>query len=309
MVVWNVGFPSQLRFARIAGDGEILDPGGILVAPIDLTDGWVTAACTEAMCMVVWERDFDIRGARISLAGTVIDATPLDLGRGISPRVTAMDSGFMVSAGQSYVVPEMGRPLLAELPSSAGLGSWDVRWDGQHFVMAWSQQLGEQILLHVGQFDRQGRALGEPTLLATLDRSVFVDVAHDGNQSIVTWWPWLLTKTDRISAARYTDDGTLLDPGGVDVVLDPSMSPLRRVVDGTNGRFLVVEQVEATMVPDRGFRLAARWATIEGSNPAADDGAGAGCGCRSQAGDSGAFGVGAIAVLMLRRRRRLNRRN
>ena len=113
LAVWNDPESGDVRAARIDSNATVLDASGVTLArtgvdvfvPIDV-------ACTATTCLAVWtDPSFNAHAARIGLDGTLIDATPLALGTGLTPRVAASDSAFLVlDGGGGVLVPNKARP-------------------------------------------------------------------------------------------------------------------------------------------------------------------------------------------------------
>jgi hypothetical protein len=307
LVAWHES--RELRAARISASGEVLDPGGFLIsAEVGVARSYPLAlACTIETCLLLWEDDgFNIRGIRVDMGGRVVDLDPIDFGRGISARVAAGEGSFLVSSsgGRSYLLPEeRGQPVPIQLPATLGLGSWDIDWDGQHYLMAWSHGESSNRSIRAIHVDASGQTIGEPILVANVPgSSVFVEVAHDGSHSIVTWWVWAPDTLDRISAARISRNGVVLDPGGVEIILGAEASGRRRIADGTNGAFLVVQEVTTSATPDRGTRIGAWSIEIAGGGiDPTEDGPQAGCGCQ---GGGGGRGLPVLALAWFLRRAR-----
>jgi hypothetical protein len=301
LVAWDDS-PGRLHAARVDGSGQVLDPGGFIVfdnTTLDDNGSSLVMGCVDTTCLVVWaDQSFNIRGVRVGLDGTVLDSTPLALGSGLSPRVTASNGTFLVTGGNPVMVPETGAPLPIQLPSSIGLGSWSVDWDGTQFLMVWSEMVGQKFQLRSVRLDANGTQIGQPAQLATLDASVFVNVVHDGSQWIVVWYPFLFVDADSIFISRIAKDGQIRDPGGIPLSTGTGVSAF---ASGSDGRFVMLRQVTTEPTPDRGTYAVASWITINGAGNGAGGSSG-GC-CRTDGGGSGTLVVAMFVAVTLRRAR------
>jgi len=312
LVVWDSEFPSDLRAARVSAAGVVIDASPLILSAgfetdLEIEGGSINVACTTSTCLVTWEgSSFDVRGVRVDLAtGMVVDTTPLDFGGGISPRAAATEDSFIVTGGLFKHLPERGAPQQIMLYPSQGIRSWDLAWDGSHFLYVWTRIVGEVVSLHGTLLDHDGALVGDEIELGTIDGSGIVNVVHDGTQWVVTWFPWLFATPDSVYAARVTSDGTLRDPVAVSL---PTGVGASAFAGGSDGRFVIVREVATSTTPGRGTVLAATWASITGDPPPGtgedpdDAGESGGC-CRTDRGGSGWCAIVAFVGLVLRRRR------
>lgn len=230
----------------------------------------------------------------------VIDATPLDLGRGTSPHVAATNDSFFATGGRFNIVPERGAPQPIMLPAiDWGAESWDLAWDGSQLLYVWSARVGEQTELRGIRLDHDGALVGDPILIATLDSPMGVNIVHDGGQWVVTL---SFVNADTGLAARITSDGTLRDPDGVSISVGLGATAF---ADGVDGRFVIIREVTESATPARGTELVAKWVSITGDKPASssDSDDSVGCG-RTDRGGSGSSALVIFVGFALRRRRR-----
>lgn len=302
LAVWNDPETGDIRAARIDNNATVLDAGGVTLATTGVDAfGPIDVACTAATCLVVWtDPNFNVQAVRIGLDGTRIDATPLALGTGLTPRVAASDSAFLVlDGGGGALVPEQGAPQPLQLPASAGAGGFDAEWDGSHFTVIYTQQSAQQIQLFATLVDATGKVVGTPSLLATTTDTMYVTLAYDGSQMLATWWPLLSLSTNSVSIARIASDGSVLDPDGVTAATGPGVY----AVGGGAHRIVLLRQVPQAI----GLRTMMSFVSLDGTGSGGGGGgpggSGGGC-CRTDRGGSGAAVLAIVVVGLVRRRRR-----
>lgn len=306
LVVWNDPNNGQLRAARVDSSGTVLDPGGVLIATTSFdTFATLDVACTATTCLVTWaDAQFSVHIARIGLDGTLIDATPVTLGSGQTPRVAASSDGFLVLyGGGASLVPAQGAPQALQLPASAGAGGFDAEWDGSHFATVWTEQTGMQITLKTQLVDATGHAIGSAQTLASTTTTMFVTLAYDGSHFVAAWLPLLSVSPDSVQVARLASDGSALDPGGVTLATGTGFAGLA----GGAGHVAVLRQADGTP----GTRAVVSFVAVTGDNPGGGDGGGGGPGgkggggcCQTDRGGSGSAALGVVVAAMLLRRRR-----
>jgi hypothetical protein len=162
LAVWEderVSSYSDVFGARIAPDGEILDPTGI---PICTASGWQTsvgAAAGSENYLVVWQDDrdvdYDIYGARVDLNGNVLDP-----------------DGFPISTGDGW-------------ESSPAVG-----WDGTNFLVVWCDDrdmtsadiYGTRITPQGEILDGTGFQISDEEI-----RTVSSSVTFNGSNYLIAW--------------------------------------------------------------------------------------------------------------------------
>ncbi len=187
LVVWedrrNDGEYQDIYGARVSPDGAVLDTGGIVISAANGHQRYPAAAFDGTNSLVVWDDErtggYDIRGARVTAAGTVLDTAGLVI-------LQAVDS--------------QRRPDV----SSDGTNSLVVWYDGR---IGLSGIRGARVTPQGTVLDTQGFTIS----LMWVDDSVFPAVEFDGDNFLAVWE----NGSSGICGARVTPQGTVLDPNGL----------------------------------------------------------------------------------------------
>lgn len=199
LVAWtdNRDPESDIYGTRVTGAGQVEDPDGLgLSFAGDYRDG-PAVAYGEGQWLAAWgdyrsDRWGDLYGARVTTWDTVRD-----------------ESGFAISTA-------LGHQLF---PAAAwGTSSWLVVWsDGRASPSEFD--------IYCSRVSASGQVL-DPAgiqLCAATNYQYFPDVAFDGTNWLVVWEDLREGYDDvDIWGARVTQDGTVLDPGGVNITNDPT---------------------------------------------------------------------------------------
>ncbi|WP_257447119.1 hypothetical protein [Archangium lipolyticum] len=257
LVVWRearANEPVRLLATRVRTDGRALGPPIVLPARPDSRN--TSVAFDGASFLVVWDEDGtddrrDVRGARVSSAGVLLDAVSLPIAvledSEITPAVASSGDGFLVvwEDGRSSGVFGDVSDLYGTRVSSAG------------------------VVLDPGGFLIAGTLLTEQT----------PSVIHAGGHYLVTWVHFDFTKLETetsIRGARVSESGTVLDSPGFLIGPGPSFdAPPALSFDGTNvlvawaeGPFMAGTRISAARVSGGGAVLDAVPLTVaEGETP------------------------------------------
>jgi hypothetical protein len=191
LVVWRAsnlyGPGTEIRASFVAPDGTVSEEFSVHAYEGDLSSPAVVFGATDFL--VVWTKnsyaEADVRGARVTPEGAVID--PL---------------GFDVATG----------PLSEQNPTTS--------FDGGRFLIAWTRDpspnsSGADVVAALFEQDGAPTDL-EPIMIATGDDNVDPAVAFDGNQHVVAWSLESYDPPSEIRVARVTPLGELLDaPPGI----------------------------------------------------------------------------------------------
>ena len=197
LVVWydnrNPGTDDDIYGARVTPAGQVLDRGGIAVSTAAEDQRDPDVAWNGSDFLVVWqdnnpnEYNADVRGARVSSAGTVLDP-----------------DGFDVSADSFF----------QRMPAASSDGSnWMVTWhDGR---------VEEEVDIRCARVSPGGAVLDPDGIRVAPDSAYQHEPAVDfnGTNFLVTWRDERgeFPNEDEIYGARVSPAGTVLDPGGIEI--------------------------------------------------------------------------------------------
>jgi MYXO-CTERM domain-containing protein len=290
MVTWQtysssaVLNPSTIRAARVSNMGAVLDPSGIDVC----TAGPVTEATIafgQGQFLVGWNSNDDIYARRVTADGGVLDSA----------------TGFAVSAG----LPAHRHPRVA--------------FDGQRFVIAWSESLtGSPALVHGARVDN-GMVL-DPQGVALTSGSedhVFLTLANDPAGVLLVWGGAAVRQlwAERLSSL---DAGSpFLVAGASDDTAEPAAAAAASGVliayssyDAGLGAYRVMTRLVGDGNPDGGVDAGSGSSDggTDGGLQLPDAGPGlrtlsVGCGCGTGSGPSAAISLIILLVIWSARRR------
>ncbi|HVK67006.1 MAG TPA: hypothetical protein VM694_21120 [Polyangium sp.] len=178
LVVWDKTCPfssCEVRAARIAADGTVLDPGGFLVAPSeDAPDPARPVVATDGTDFFVVWKDGEIRGRRYSAAGAPLDPTHLVL----------------------VTQPQADNAMLVH--------------EGSHYVLGWGHSTGA----YAARIASSGVTLDpSPILVSGLANHPSGLVAsHDGVNTVFAWSDYDATDAVTLRTARLSPAGVPLAP-------------------------------------------------------------------------------------------------
>ena len=154
--------------------------------------------------LVVFGRDGQILGARVSTAGVALDDP----------------SGFAISSGSPYVITNFAAT---------------VSFDGSKYLVVWRKYLGTSHI-YAAQVSRSGGVSAEfPVSSSPRDQNL-PSVAFDGVNSLVVWG-----EDGDIVGARVSQAGVVLDPAGIPISVAVGSQDYPHVVYG-GGQYFVVWQ-------------------------------------------------------------------
>ncbi len=221
--------------ARLSATGEVLEPQGIVVA----TEAQSTSpalASNDTDWLVVWVDDCnasrsgsDVRGARVSGSGTVVEAEGIPVSAGANqqayPSVASNGAEWLVvwdddrndPAGGSTVygvrVSEEGEVLdpagiaVSHPSSGSGLAAPSVASNGTDWLVVWTDPRG----LFAARVSRSGVVL-DPEGIAVAPWAASPAVASQGLGWLVVWQDY---RTRDIYGARVDETGVVLDRAGI----------------------------------------------------------------------------------------------
>lgn len=208
----------QILAVRVSGAGEVLDPGGILVAD----SAWIPSVAFDGEhYLVVWEDEGIIYRARVHPDGTVLDPG------GVGVYSTSSD-GTRV----------------------------DVSFEGTHHLLVWEDydvQLQSEVL-NAGRVAPDGTPIDQVPILihpigyGNLNYTRW-GAGFDGTNHVIAWTKFGVNdgwEEYQILASRVTPDGTVLDPEGILIFSDTYEAETVHRVDlaAGSGRSHVVWSVD-----------------------------------------------------------------
>ncbi|HVP58341.1 MAG TPA: hypothetical protein VMU02_09605, partial [bacterium] len=222
--------------ARVASDGTVLDPSGIMIASAAGDQVNAAAASNGETFLVVWDdkrsgTSRDIYGARIASDGTVLDPA------GIQICVGATDQEY---AGVGFD----GTHYLVVWDDLRNLSTWDlyatrldatgavldpagiavstypsqefnaaVASNGTNFLVAWHDSRNGTKDIYGARVTSDGVLLDANSMLISTAAAYQASpaMAFDGTNYLAVWHEWHLDSGYDISGTRLATDGTVLD--------------------------------------------------------------------------------------------------
>ncbi|MCK4941772.1 hypothetical protein KAS45_06720, partial [candidate division WOR-3 bacterium] len=174
--------------ARVSQSGTVLDPTGILITPNANYQNNPDIAFDGTNYLVVWSDyrngvDYDIYGARVTQAGTVVDP-----------------GGFTIST------------------SSSDQHSPEIAFDGTSYLVVWEDyRNGVDCDIYGARVTQSGNVLdtsGIAISTVATDQEV-PSVAFDNTNFLVVWHDSRSDPSDDIYGARISQAGAVLDTAGI----------------------------------------------------------------------------------------------
>jgi phosphoribosylformylglycinamidine (FGAM) synthase PurS component len=235
LVVWERS-SSDIFGARVSQAGTVLDPEGIAISIEEGVQDVPAVAFDGTNSLVVWEDNrsdsaWDIYGARVSQAGTVLDPA----GRAIStaandPAVSSDGANFLVvwrdcRGGSRDIygtrVSHAGTVLDPDgiAISTAAYFQWSaaVSFDGTNFLVVWDDRRNNDTSdIYGARVSQAGTVLDPDGIAISTAASVQCSpaVSFDGTNSLVVWEDLRGSSLD-LYGARVNQAGTVLDTEGV----------------------------------------------------------------------------------------------
>ncbi len=240
LVVWQEWrkTSADIVACRIAPDGTILDPEGIVITATDDYDELPRAAACGNRFLVVWTRlsidhVWSVRGCRVAEDGTVLDPQSINLAPGqigFDPAVAADGDNWFVAwtdirpgGGETRIfgtrVSRDGVVLDSpgvQLSFLAGR-QWTpaaVGWNGTHYLVAWDHDTRHKESRQVcgTRVTPQATVLDSPEVnLSRLSfQTYYPDIASNGRDWLVVWQDGGY-EFSAVLGARVSAQGTVLD--------------------------------------------------------------------------------------------------
>ena len=216
LVVWDLDAGAtehDIYGARVDTAGAVLDPAGIAICSHIAHQGRPAASSDGSNFFTVWldvrsSVTWDVYGARVDSAGTVIDTA--------------------------------GVPICVHSSVQYGL---DVAFGGPNWLVTWHDSRNDHKDIFGARVETDG-TLQDPTSLliscASIDQEE-ESIAFDGTNFFVVWHEWRVGTTYDIRGTRVSMDGDVLDPEGIEVCVY-SGDAMYPAVSFCNDVYLVVWQ-------------------------------------------------------------------
>ena len=187
MIVWNdwrAGF--DIYGARMSPTGTVLDPGGIQISPATAMQEGPALAFDGTNYLVAWQDDRssmhvpDIYGARVTRAGAVLDP-----------------AGIAISTAYGY----------QRTPA--------VAFGGSNYFVAWADRRSTRDEIYASRVTPAGLVLDPDGIAVAARGSDRLAIQFDGSNYLVVWSGAPFGQSSDIYAARVSQSGEILDPGGI----------------------------------------------------------------------------------------------
>ncbi|MBI2926477.1 MAG: cadherin-like domain-containing protein, partial [Verrucomicrobia bacterium] len=196
--------------ARVTDGGSVLDPAGVAIRAGSGTDYQPSVASNGSDYMVAWAEysgasSYDIRGARLSSGGTVLDP-----------------SGISVSAASNGQF----NPALAS--------------DGSNYLVVWGDTRSGDYDIYGARVTGAGVVQdGSGIPISTASNTQYTPaVAYGGGTFLIAWQDYRSGGSYDFYAARVAPDGTLADSGGI-LLRNTSRDEINAAVAWDGSTFLV----------------------------------------------------------------------
>jgi hypothetical protein len=267
-IVWDdtrTGYEADIYGARVAPDGQVFDPSGIVLSSAGMDQRHPSIAFDLPNYVVVWDDARDpmsvVYGTRLVPDGTVLDPDGFSVSSSGGyyyplPVIAAGDDNLLVVWADmrdltSYAVRVYGARLshdgIVEDPSGlclafevAAQGYTACASDGTNYLVVWDD-MGTISDIHATRVSARGEVL-DPGGIDICSDSVtqwYPSVSFDGTNYVVVWTNYdLRNYCYDIYAARVSPAGEVLDPGGVAVTSNHQAAMAVVASSGTNSLVL-----------------------------------------------------------------------
>jgi large repetitive protein len=233
---------TDLYGTRIAPDGTVLDPAGLLLFDAAAPD-FASQPRLEwggSNYLMAWQEHHsgsypDILAERLDADGQVLDASPIVISangdwEGDGDPAAGGGLFFVTFTDLSYDSSLRGvrvtfdgqildDPSIAIAEPGFTISSHPrVAWDGRDFVAAWADDtIGTPVQIHAGRISADGIVLDPEEILVSTTASVGLGtaVAGTGAGALVSWADERDDTPSDVYGARLDQDGMVLDPDGI----------------------------------------------------------------------------------------------
>ncbi len=205
---WRGGTDADIFGTRVSSAGVVLDQAGIAISMAAGNQLAPAVAFDGTSWLVVWDDaggvDDDIRGARVSAGGVVLDPASIAIS----------------TATRLQTAPAV----------SAGSGQWLVVWQDYRSGVTVSDVFGARVSSAGTLLD----AAGIPVCTATADQTE-LSASYNGTDWLVVWQDYRVGAYMDIYGSRVSAAGVVREPGGIVIASATSWQQQPSVgFDGTN---------------------------------------------------------------------------
>ncbi len=229
--------------ARVTTDGTVLDTTGIVISTAAGYQLSPYCAYDGTNFLVVWEyqgASYDLYGARVSGAGTVLDPSGIAIANGPAheyfPEVAFDGTNYLVAwkryyNNNHYIYGTRITPGGTVLDPSGFLVSYSgatqgdpsLAYNGTDYLVAWEDSRNGSMDIYAARVTSSGTVLDPGGIAVSTDGSAQYPpaVTFNGDDYVIVWSDYRNTNTD-IYGARVSVTGTVLDPAGIPVISAPN---------------------------------------------------------------------------------------
>ncbi len=211
LVAWEHSgddFKSEIRGARVTGGGALVDPLGFVIAVDASYDDQKPSVASAGGGYLVAYKELDaVLGRRVSAAGQVLDATPIELS----------DPGSFADHDEPRVASS-----------------------GTEYLAVWQEDPSFDVNVH-GVFVAPNGSIADPAgfdVSPAGEQQTFPSVAWNGTSWLCVWQNEPQSGTVSIRGARISAAHTVLDPAGIAISAGANDKE-RPVVASSNGEWYV----------------------------------------------------------------------
>jgi hypothetical protein len=290
---WLVVWPSDdfgVDARRVAFDGSLLPEAALFRGPFGASE--VAAAYGDSGFLVSWTDGVTVRAARVSDAGTVLDAPPLGVGLTgvfVAPRIVWSGSTFFLAWAEDRTNPLSPKPTrfwgtrvsaggrvdavsLPLIEAGAGLRGLQpsLTTNGERITIAWVAEHGALTCVDVAQVNDARRVLVQPKQVrcSAGDGTPVLDEAEirwSRGELVLVWRELRADFSSVLRVARLDDNAVLVDPS-FDLLSRPAASSLGPGLASTSAG--VVAAYFSTLPPPE-ETVAGVWLRVVAQDPVA----------------------------------------
>jgi len=254
----------DIRGARVTPEGRLLDPVGFVIADALVLEDEPEVAFGAGTYLVVWhdphDDNMDVRGARVSPAGVVLDPAGIDISAGpdsfsFSPTVAFGDGKFLVTwehySGSTVGADVVGtridaagtvvdRPAIAISHGPGNEYEPATSYGAGVFLVSWEDRRGDTSDVWGARVHPAGRLVAPAApIFTSSENEDEVAAAFNGENFLVVFEHGPERRT-KILGTRVTPAGAALDPAGIGVSTGSALTHDSPAVAALGSQFLVL---------------------------------------------------------------------